>query len=180
MSQRRTRFTVHIRRPDGEIIKQVILAYSAESARVYYARRHDVVRVERGDYRQRARNAAIRANGGYRLDPRALRDAIALLGLRIPVKIRYTSRVGATNGNYCFKGTHHDIMLKSYHTAAQATETLWHELTHAMQAERAGGTTETWADVRREQARYAYRRRPIEVEARAMSAKMSPTHPLAR
>lgn len=173
---RRTRFTVFTRRPGSEeIVKQVVLAYGTECARNYYTGRGwTVLGVERGDYRKQ-----IKAEGGYRIDRAALRDAIDLLGIKLPVKIRFNSRVGNTAGNYRFRNGGHDIMLKSYHTAEQASSTLWHELTHAMQAERAGGTTETWASFHREQARYSYRNRPVEIEARQMSETMKDV-PLCR
>lgn len=163
---RRSRFTVHTASGD----RHVILAYGMSDARLFYEQRgHVVTKVVKGDYRA----VQPAAGGGFRVDQQALRVAIELLGLKLPVKVRFNSRVGSTMGNYRFRGTHHDIMLKSYHDAAQASSTLWHELTHAMQAERSGGTMETWASFNRDQKRYTYRSRPIEVEARQMSRDMS-------
>ncbi len=174
--QRRSRFTVHFL--DGRD-PSVILAHSADYARAYYtARGRDVGRVVKGDYRVKAREAAAKASGGFKLDHAAVRDACDLLGLKLPVSIRFNGRVGNTNGNYSFDGRKHRIMLKSYRTPEQASSTLWHELCHAMQAERAG-TMADWAVVRREEARYPYRSRPIEREAREMSATMADV-PLTR
>lgn len=172
---RRSRFTVYRKGLDPV----VCMTYTAESARAFYERNgQTVTRVVKGDHRVEARNAAIKAAGGFRLDRAALQAACAELGLKLPVKVRFNSRVGGTNGNYRFMGTHHDVMLKSYRTPQQATATLWHELCHAMQAERAGGTPE-WAKVRAEQQRVPYSRRPIEVEARRFAAERS-NRPLTR
>jgi hypothetical protein len=171
---KRSRYTATITQPDGEVTRHVILAYSAEGARTYYAARFTgaSVQVSRGDYRAKAHHAEVKAAGGFVIDRQALADACDLLGLKLPVKIRYNARVGTTNGNYQLRAGWHDIMLKSYHTAEQASSTLWHELTHAMQAERAGDFA-AWRQVRAEQARYSYRIRPIEREACAMSDTMA-------
>ncbi len=130
------------------------------------SRGYKVVRVVKGDYRQPAAPAT--AARAWRVDPEALKAACDLLGLRLPVKVRFNARQGATAGNYRHKGTYHDIMLKSYRTAEQASETLWHELTHAMQAERAGDQW-AWNSVANDQRRYPYSRRPIEIEAREIA-----------
>lgn len=167
--QRRSRFTVRF--ASGDPV--VCLAYDAGFVHKYYeALGRTVTGVTKGDHRVKARAAEVKAAGGFRVDQAALKDAIALLGLKLPVTLRYNSRVGNTNGNYRFTGHSHNIMLKSYHTAAQASDTLWHELCHAMQAERAGTMVE-WNVVQRQQARYSYRSRPIEREAREMSATMA-------
>lgn len=171
---RRSRFTATLSHDTSrEIVKRVILAYSPGDVRDYYTRKgYVVLGVQRGDYRAPARAAAVKANGGgWRVDRAALRDACDLLGLKLPVSIRFNSRVGRTNGNYRFTGTSHDIMLKSYRTAEQASATLWHELTHALQAERAGSTT-AWQGVLAD-SRGKYQRCPLEIEARAMSRTMS-------
>jgi hypothetical protein len=168
---RRARYTVEVEGRDP----QVILAYSPQSAADFYRRRgYDVRNVVKGDYRRvAAPPRPTPQGGGYRVDQKALKAAIALLDIKLPVKVRFNARVGDTNGNYRFRNGGHDIMLKSYHTAEQASSTLWHELTHAMQAERCGGTIEDWREVHREQKRYTYKQRPIEIEARKMSADMA-------
>lgn len=169
---RRTRFTVYFT-PDQE--PQVILAYHGQENEIrdYYEKRgYAVRRVVKGDHRKKQRAAAKQREGGFRIDRKALNAAIDALGLDLPVDIRFHARVGSTNGNYRFDGRRHDIMLKSYLTPEQASSTLWHELTHAMQAERAGATTAAWSSVQREQARWSYWNRPIEREARQMSEDM--------
>jgi hypothetical protein len=63
-------------------------------------------------------------------------------------------------------------MVKSYLGAQEASGTLWHELTHAMQAERVVKAGESWQSHTAAQARWTYSRRPIEIEARQMSDTM--------
>ncbi len=163
--RRRSRFTVHIvgREP------RVVLSYTSAGAGEHYERMgYTVLKVVKGDHRKPVALPARR----FVIDQPALADAIDLLGLKVPVKIRYNSRQGATAGNYRFRYGAHDIMLKSYATAAEASQTLWHELQHAVQAERAG-TAQDWTKVVNDQRRYPYSRRPIEVEARALATQMS-------
>lgn len=166
----RTRFTVTIQKGSAEIERRVVLCYTAQRASDYFTGRgFRVLNVQKGDYRKQQRAAAKRAAGGFTIDRKALAVAIELLELKMPVKIRYNARVGNTMGNYRFRNGVHDIMLKSYLAPEQASSTLWHELTHAMQAERAGGTIDTWNSFAGEQRRYTYAHRPIEIEARQMS-----------
>jgi hypothetical protein len=184
---RRQRFTAHLA---GVSAPAVILAYSAESVREHYARRgHTVISIERGDHRLAERKARREAayrerdsgpdGGGFRIDQGALRDACELLGIRLPVRVRYHSRVGGCLGNHRLRaekrgdGHWHDIMLKSYLSAEKASRALWHELTHAAQAERAGGTLADWAREHRRQVAYSYSVRPIEREARDMEVTMA-------
>lgn len=163
---RRARYTVHIA---GEDTPRVILDYSAQSAQAYYERRGlNVLSVTAGDYRKQ-----VQEGGGFVIDEHALAQAVITLGIKLPVKIRMHSRQGDTLGNHRLRAGYHDIMLKSYRTAEQASSTLWHELTHAMQAERdGGGDIHAWYGVNREQRLYPYSIRPIEVEAREMSERM--------
>lgn len=171
----RTRFTVTYIDANGERVKKVALCYTALDAQQLIESRFGVsaVSIIKGDYRKEARAAEQKASGGFTVDRVALAAAIKQLGITMPVKLRFNARVGGTQGNYRFRNGTHDIMLKSYHTPEQASSTLWHELTHAMQAERAGGTQETWNSFAREQRRYTYNRRPIEIEARQMSEAMA-------
>ena len=169
---RRTRFTVTVRK-HGDTTKVVILAPTSDDARYFYARRgYDVLSVVKGDFRREQRNATVQQGGGFTIDRAALKDACDLLGLKVPVRIRFSSKVGRTLGNYrgMSKG-YHDIMLKSYRTAEQASSTLWHELTHAMQAERAGGHVGWQAELAKSYGKY--KRCPLEIEARQMQATMA-------
>jgi hypothetical protein len=168
-ARQRTRFTVTFE--DGT--KKVILCYNAAEARHYYEHKgYAVAGVMRGDYRKQARVAAIKSQDGHTIDTAALNVAKAELGLIMPVKIRRDGRVGQTNGNHRLRGFEHHIMLKSYLTPEQATHTLWHELTHAVQAERAIASGRGWAAVSNEQRRYRYSVRPIEIEANKIADAM--------
>jgi hypothetical protein len=169
-NRRRARYTVTT--ADGQ--RHVILAYSTEGARLFYKQKgHTVTRVQTGDYRITERNAEISAQGGYHINHAAIRDACEHLGVKLPVKIRQHGRVGNTHGNHRFNGSFHNIMVKSYLTPEQASHTLWHELTHAMQVERSGGTKESWSRECRAQSIYSYRIRPMEREANAMADSMT-------
>jgi hypothetical protein len=169
---RRSRFTVTF--TDGD--RTVILAYTGQDSQIreHYARMgKTVASIVKGDHR-----APVAASGpSFVIDQSALADAIDLLGLKVPVKVRFNSRAGATNGNYRLRrapgGLYHDIMLKSYHDAEQASSTLWHELCHAMQAERVMLAGEEWGSFTAAQKRWPYSRRPIQIEARQMSADMA-------
>jgi hypothetical protein len=157
-SRRRSRYTVQL---EGEV-RHVVLAYDAIGARRYFESRElTVTTVVKGDYR------IVAPRGGFRVDDDALRDGCELLGIHHPVRIVLNGRVGPTWGNHRFDGAEHRIMVKSYLTPEQATRTLWHELTHAMQAERVGGGVAWWA-LCRAQRSYSYSQRPIELDAREM------------
>lgn len=188
---RRTRFTVTVLIPShDDPQRKVILAYDADGACNYFQRRNYVVlNVERGDYRRVERRAAAPA-GGFTIDRVNLAEAIDLLGIKFPVQIKFNSRNGATLGNHRFVpragkfkvnpdldtasgGMVHRIMLKSYLTPDQAGRTLWHELTHAMQAERESASAatmreafEAWRFCSARGRGTTYLRKPIEVEAR--------------
>lgn len=175
--QRRSRYTVFL--VGGEF--KVILTYSAADARTYFERRgYKVSRVGKGDVRKQIRARQTQAEGGYRIDQKALKDAIAILGLKLPVRVRQHARVGNTNGNYRHGVTHHNIMIKSYLTPEQASKTLWHELTHAQQAERAGDYAGWTLESQQQRRSYAYWNRPIEVEARANADKYAPLYPICK
>jgi hypothetical protein len=150
------------------------MGYSAESLKqwieTHYRDKGPVVRIEKGDYRKHIRHQALReASEGYTVDMAAFNRVVRELGLKWPVKLRHHARIGNTNGNYHLRKrdgrVYHDIMLKSYHDANQANSTLWHELCHALQAERSG-SYESWRMYHTAQRKYPYSRRPIEVEAR--------------
>lgn len=168
---RRSRYTVTL--IGGQ--KYVILAYSAEQVRDHYTRQgFDVRSVAKGDFRKTERtNEVVSSGGGWTIDEEAVKQAAELLGVKRPVKVRTHARVGGTHGNYRLRNRrpeqpYHDIMVKSYLSPSQASETLWHELTHASQADRCD-TPEAWEAFSRNQRRYPYRVRPIEVEARETS-----------
>lgn len=183
---RRSRFTAYT--DQGP---KVILAYTVAQVQRYFEGCGYVVsRIERGDYRTARAQFNPPADGGWKLDRAALAEAIALLGLSLPVKIKQTSHQGGRYGAHSFRplrgkffrdpsrdtaagGMYHHITVKSWLSPEQAGRTLWHELTHAMQAERetAQATTmreqfQGWRFCAARGRGTAYRAKPIEVEAR--------------
>jgi hypothetical protein len=89
-------------------------------------------RISGEDYRRQI-------GGGWKTSTAGLHRAKMDLGLKLPVEVKQHNKVGDTNGNYrlSMEGgyLHHQIMVKGYLTADQASKTLWHELGHAAQAE---------------------------------------------
>lgn len=191
---RRSRFTVVWQR-GGKEHRDVILAYTAACAADYFTRRGGtIVSLTHGDYRRQAAEIAARAGGGFTIDRAALAEAIELLGLKLPVQVKLNSRFGDADGIHHFAprrgafkkdpsrdtaadGFVHKITVKSYLTPNGAGETLWHELAHAMQAERetAGSTTmreafDAWKHCSARRRGVTYRAKPIEVEAREHEA----------
>lgn len=79
---------------------------------------------------------------GWRYDDEAILAAIDFLGIKLPVRIRHmTTKYGATLGTHrgkCTKGEywHRVTVAQNFKKAGRASETLWHELVHCMQAER--------------------------------------------
>ena len=186
---RRRRYTVTTASGD----RHVALAYTSErAAQLIRDHGHVVVDVEPGDYRRKV----VPIDGGWQLDQVALAQAIAQFGLQLPVTIKRTGHQGGRWGAHVFRprsgrvynhsaydtacgGMTHAITIKTWLTAEQASQTIWHELCHAAQAERAcqqaGAVTEreqtvAWADCCRNEARgYADSYdTPTEQEARDM------------
>ena len=182
---RRSRYTVTF--SDGD--KGVILAYAGQSDEIvkHYARMgKTVVSVVKGDHVNGPRAAN---GGGWSIIPANYREALDFFGLTMPVKVKQTAHQGGRYGAHSFRvgpdgRPYHHITVKSWLDPQQAGRTLWHELTHAMQAEREAAGTRTTADAlrawRTTSARMgSYRDRPIEVEARAHEDYNDVT-PLAR
>lgn len=159
--KRRKRYTVTL----SDSSQHVILAFDALDARLYYTQRDlTVVSVNAGDYRMKPTERE------WELNYVALRNARRELGLTLPVTVRKNGREGGTNATYRLKPEGHHIVVKSYLTRQQATEALWHELQHAQQAERVGGTVEAWKVEHNRQRKWPYKRRPMELEARHTAA----------
>ncbi len=129
----------------------VALAYSAESAEAYFGGK-----ATPGDYRC--------MGPGWKLSYTNLKKAKAELSISRPVHVKQTSRQGGRRGAYAFRAGEHCITVKSYLTPEQASRTLWHELAHAMQAERSGSEA-AWAA--NSDRKGPYSKRPIEIEARS-------------
>ncbi len=176
--QRRSRFTATILNFSGQEVQKVILAYNAEQVREFYARQFTVVSVVKGDL---VNYPAAPAGPRWKLSD-GIEDAKDFLGLTLPVRIKQTGHQGGRYGSHSLRiagagNPYHHITVKSWLDVEQAGKTLWHELTHCMQAERcaakAGAVTtrEYLAAWRTTSERAgAYRYRPIEVEARSYEA----------
>lgn len=168
---RRTRYIATITTERGCEREIHVLDYTPGAARALLAERHPGWTIH--SLLPAATHAKVQRGGAWHIDAAALREACDLLGIRGKVRVRLDGRYGRTNANhrYTIQGNH-NIMVKSYLTVAQATESLWHELQHAAQAESSGDYAAWYAHVRQQQ-RYPYRIRPIEVEARATAELMA-------
>ena len=154
----------------------------------------------------RRRRQAAPATPGWLVDETNLARAIKDLKIKFPVRIKTTGHRGGRLGAHQLRfgydaprgtripaGTHfyHHITVKSWLSAQNAGETIWHELTHAMQAERAiresakenhGASLVTlkkaWENHPMRKGR-RYLTRPCEVEARSYEHRNAQI-PLAR
>jgi hypothetical protein len=185
---RRSRFEVTML--DGSC--KAVLAYDAAGASSFYQRRgYNVAHVAK--VRPRRGRAQ-----GWSLDAARLAEVIEFFGLRLPVYVRFTTGV-TRGGTHCLKAgrllapsarrrahngrvtedrLYHHVTLSRAWTAEAAGRAVWHELAHAMQAERTilahglsfADMATACAVVRADDARsrsYGYRERPIEIEARS-------------
>lgn len=146
-----------------------------------------VERVKRGQTR-----AAARPTQKWKLDETALQEIKDFFGLRLPVYVRRTAG-RQTYGTYRLKmghelprsvaariGVHgeklyHHLTVSGRRSPEKASATVWHELTHAMQAERiidmqagkaARQQQSAWFSANREDNQHRYDDRPWEIEAR--------------
>ena len=78
------------------------------------------------------------ARAGWSIDEQAVLAAIDYLGIELPVRIRFmTTKYGASLGtHYSREDWHRVTVAQNIRQAGRASETLWHELVHCMQAER--------------------------------------------
>lgn len=115
---------------------------------------------------------------GWKIDVAAIREAISFFGLTSPVEVKLTSgyrKVGCAR----YRDGVHVITISAIRSGAQASVTLWHELTHAAQREYLGREAFR-AEYQAETARVGYRANRFEVEARAVGAAMSVEFPLTK
>jgi len=183
---RRTRFVV-----ETSFGEQFILCYTAEQARTYYenVRGYAVYGVKPW-----AAKWTPPADSGWRLNEANLVKAIEFLGLTRRVEIKQTGHKGGRRGAYYLKtgasersaDMYHRITAKSWLPPAQASRTLWHELTHAMQAERIlasnprATSDEVWKIWRSEYwDGTGYEHKPHEIEANAYADDFAAELPLA-
>jgi hypothetical protein len=168
---RRTRYRIETHRGPVDV-----LAYSPEGARNAAERAgYSIVTGPRP-----ARKRTIQGEARWTVDDRALRAACRALGVEWDVRVTRT-KAQRTNGVHRLRVRNgrpvHYITGPALADTAKATATLWHELTHAAQAERAARDAGVhhdpslanlaWCRFVRRQQRYPYSVRPIEVEARA-------------
>lgn len=78
------------------------------------------------------------ARAGWSIDEQAVLAAIDFLGIELPVRIRFmTTKYGASLGTHYSRTDWHRITIaQNIRQAGRASEILWHELVHCMQAER--------------------------------------------
>lgn len=139
----------------------------------------------------------------YEINEANLKEAIEFLGIKQPVYIKFHGRRARRNetvatctflptwralgveqrffekwvketGHPGYVETYHKIVLKSYLSASYASKCLWHELCHAMQAERSSkgdpnhfGAILSWNKADDRDRQYKYDDRPCEIEALA-------------
>lgn len=189
--QRRTRWLVELSR-NGKASERQILGYHEQNVRDYYERMGYTVR---SITKHRPSKAERPANKPWRKNERAIREAIEFLGITLPVEIKPTGHAGGrfgchrllplgptvrTVGSRVYGAEHtnklvHRITIKSWRSAEEASRTLWHELAHAMQAERVLATLPTgynakealnaWGACADFGRGVAYERKPVEIEA---------------
>jgi hypothetical protein len=167
---------------NGQVTTIDVLAYG-ESNALAILHANGYTSCQRITTKARAHNSASAAT--WAKNERAIREAIAFLGIKRPVTIKLTGRRGGRRGAYrpSTDATGHHITIKNYLTPEQAGMTLWHELCHAMQFERevgdqvGGGALIRWNSA--DDHKGSYLNRPIEIEARSYEAHNAEL-PLAR
>lgn len=161
---------------NGTTVEKLIRAYDTEAAADYFTRR---------GYRVISSKERTFKFNQFKLNTLAIREAQKFFNLAYPVSIKITNHKNGRNGAYCpgKDGLSHEIIVKSWLTPQEASETLWHELTHAMQAEREQQPHESnmlpgWRrSLSREKGQY--RNAPSELEAKRYE-KRAAEFPLAR
>lgn len=78
------------------------------------------------------------SRSGWQLDEKAILAAIDYLGIKLPVRIRFmTTKYGARLGTHYSRTDWHRVTVaQNLKKAGRASEIIWHELVHCMQAER--------------------------------------------
>lgn len=169
---RRVRYTVEAQKGAfGEIKKFDYLVYPQDltGARAQLIRKGWRIK----SFKPASEDRRSNPNAGWRVSTAGLERAKREFGLTLPIRIKQTSVVGGREGAHRLEFSDglpvHNIRAKSYLTPERATEVLWHELTHAAQAERAiqaaNGDVTAWGRESKRQRQWAYKDRPIEMEA---------------
>lgn len=119
--------------------------------------------------------------GGYRVSAAAVQNAVHEFGLSWPVVIKFSQgrrRLGAHRVKVAGGTFVHSITVTTYfREASDMSGTIWHELTHARQAEQLG-LPQFRASYKREQATVGYRNNRFEVEARKEQEARKHSQPL--
>ncbi len=128
--------------------------------------------------------------GGYSISLQAIVEAAAELGLSQPIAIKWSQGRRTLGAHRFHVGQGHSITVTTYHAhEARISETIWHELCHARQTEKAiaevGGNERAgrimFMRAYKAQSRaVGYRNNIFEVEARAMGAAYCDTKPLTK
>lgn len=124
------------------------------------------------------------ARAGWYLDQDAILEAIDKLGIKLHVQIKFMTakRRGGTH-RVTRKRTHH-ITVDQTTLADFASSTLWHELAHAMQAERWANETgkdiyyQYWEDYKQVDGEWGnrYKGNTYEIEADRIAAENADFH----
>lgn len=116
----------------------------------------------------------------------ALTDACKTLDIRWPVRVKRTANSKKLYGRHrlhSFPELSHTITLAAGLRVQQASEVLWHELAHAMQAEREVRELDGWENLSPKRAikiwcaadarsrKLPYSSRPCEIEARSYESR---------
>ncbi len=109
-----------------------------------------------------------RNKAGATLLPGAILSAVELLELKNDVHIKWANGINR-RGAWRFRDGVHVITLSTYYDSRAITETLWHELTHAVQAERFSTPKEFTTAYMQDRARRGYHNCTFEVEAREIA-----------
>lgn len=185
MSRRRTRYRFLAVSPGHTDPERIdVLSYSPERAL-------EVLRSKGWTNAQPVIQKAAPAGSSWVLHTSALRQAVASLGITHSVMVKQTGHRGGRRGAHSLRRdaqgrVYSHITVKSWLDPAQASRTLWHELAHAMQAQRAMDDNPhvdpliAWKAVRASTSGgITYRDKPIEIEARSYEHRADDL-PLAR
>lgn len=134
----------------------------------------------------------------WQLDERMILQAIDILEIKLPVRIRFmssyaTNRYGESKNwrggaHYSRDGWHRVTINQAYKEPESASKTLWHELAHCMQAERfVERTARPLRDFHDEEYKLldgewgrSYQGNLLEIEANNIASKNYLIYPLAK